>query len=391
MSINLKAPELRELKPRIMVCGVGGAGGNAVNNMIQSHLEGVEFIVANTDAQAMAQSRTDRRIQLGANVTQGLGAGARPDIGRAAAEETLDQLETSLEGAHMCFIAAGMGGGTGTGAAPVVARAAREKGILTVGVVTKPFTFEGNKRMQSCDTGMTNLKDHADTLIVIPNDRLLQIMDKRASLSDSFKIADEVLRQGIQGISELITVPGLINLDFADVRTVMIQKGKAMMGTGEAEGEERALRAAEAAISNPLLESGSMQGARGLLINISGGEDLTLMEVEQAASRIGKEVDADADILFGSAIDPSLEGRIRVSIVATGLESEEAMEQNSPPLFVVEGGRAVQMAPAPMQQPRVERAPISVVQQAAAPNQQTESLLTPEAAPQSKPMMKRPR
>lgn len=347
--------------PRITVIGVGGAGTNAVDNMIELNLQGVEFIVANTDAQQLSHSHAGTRIQLGPHLTQGLGAGAKPEIGEAAAEEAADEIYRHLDGANMVFITAGMGGGTGTGAAPVIARMAREKGILVVGVVTRPFDFEGKRRAEAATRGIAKLQHHVDTLLVIPNQNLFRLANEKTGWKEAFKMADNVLYMGVRGITDLMMTKGLINLDFADVRTVMIQKGKAMMGTGEAEGEDRALRAAEAAISNPLLESGSMQGARGLLINISGGEDLTLMEVEQAASRIGKEVDSDADILFGSAIDPSLEGRIRVSIVATGLESEELVEQNAPPLFVVEGGRAVQMAP-PMAQPRAERPPISMVQ-----------------------------
>ena len=364
--------------PRITVIGVGGAGTNAVDNMIDLNLLGVEFIVANTDAQQLSHSQAGTRIQLGPHLTQGLGAGAKPEIGEAAAEEAADEIYRHLDGANMVFITAGMGGGTGTGAAPVIARMAREKGILVVGVVTRPFDFEGKRRAEAASRGIAKLQHHVDTLLVIPNQNLFRLANERTGWKEAFKMADNVLYMGVRGITDLMMTKGLINLDFADVRTVMIQKGKAMMGTGEAEGEDRALRAAEAAISNPLLESGSMQGARGLLINISGGEDLTLMEVEQAASRIGKEVDADADILFGSAIDPSLEGRIRVSIVATGLESEEAMEQNAPPLFVVEGGRAVQMGGA-MQQPRVERAPISVVQTEPLAAPQSEPVMTPEA------------
>jgi len=345
--------------PRITVIGVGGAGTNAVDNMIDLNLQGVEFIVANTDAQQLSHSLAGTRIQLGPHLTQGLGAGAKPEIGEAAAEEAADEIYRHLDGANMVFITAGMGGGTGTGAAPVIARMAREKGILVVGVVTRPFDFEGRRRAEAATRGIAKLQHHVDTLLVIPNQNLFRLANEKTGWKEAFKMADNVLYMGVRGITDLMMTKGLINLDFADVRTVMIQKGKAMMGTGEAEGEERALRAAEAAISNPLLESGSMQGARGLLINISGGEDLTLMEVEQAASRIGKEVDEDADILFGSAIDPTLEGRIRVSIVATGLESEAAMEPATPPLFVVNGGRAEPTAAAI---PRGERAPITIVQ-----------------------------
>ncbi len=318
--INFHPSSTGELKPRITVIGVGGAGGNAVNNMIQSHLEGVEFIVANTDAQAMAQSRTDRRIQLGTTVTQGLGAGARPDIGRAAAEETLDEIISQIQGSNMVFITAGMGGGTGTGAAPVIARAAREHGILTVGVVTKPFHFEGQHRMRLAESGIEELSQFVDTLIIIPNQNLFRVASERTTFADAFKMADDVLYSGVRGVTDLMIMPGLINLDFADIRTVMSEMGKAMMGTGEAEGEKRALEAAEAAISNPLLEDISMKGARGVLINITGGLDMTLFEVDEAANRIRDEVDADANIIFGSTFDEKLQGKMRVSVVATGID-----------------------------------------------------------------------
>ncbi len=318
--INFHPSSTGELKPRITVIGVGGAGGNAVNNMIQSHLEGVEFIVANTDAQAMAQSRTDRRIQLGTNVTQGLGAGARPDIGRAAAEETLDEIIGQMQGSNMVFITAGMGGGTGTGAAPVIARAAREHGILTVGVVTKPFHFEGQHRMRLAEAGIEELSQFVDTLIIIPNQNLFRVASERTTFADAFKMADDVLYSGVRGVTDLMIMPGLINLDFADIRTVMSEMGKAMMGTGEAEGEKRALEAAEAAINNPLLEDISMKGARGVLINITGGLDMTLFEVDEAANRIRDEVDADANIIFGSTFDEKLQGKMRVSVVATGID-----------------------------------------------------------------------
>jgi cell division protein FtsZ len=318
--INFHPSSNGELKPRITVIGIGGAGGNAVNNMIQSHLEGVEFIVANTDAQAMSQSRTDRRIQLGAGVTQGLGAGARPDIGRAAAEETLEEILGQLQGSNMVFITAGMGGGTGTGAAPVIARAAREHGILTVGVVTKPFNFEGQHRMRLAEAGIEELSQFVDTLIIIPNQNLFRIASERTTFADAFKMADDVLYSGVRGVTDLMIMPGLINLDFADIRTVMSEMGKAMMGTGEAEGEKRALEAAEAAISNPLLEDISMKGARGVLINITGGLDMTLFEVDEAANRIRDEVDPDANIIFGSTFDEKLEGKMRVSVVATGID-----------------------------------------------------------------------
>ena len=323
MSINLSVPIAQptpELRPRISVVGCGGAGGNAVNNMIRAHLEGVEFIVANTDAQALAQSCADRRIQLGVTVTQGLGAGSRPDIGRIAAEEALEDIIQEIRGSNMVFIAAGMGGGTGTGAAPVIARAAREQGILTVGVVTKPFHFEGQHRMRIADQGIEELEQFVDTLIIIPNQNLFRIANERTTFADAFKMADDVLYSGVRGVTDLMVMPGLINLDFADIRAVMSEMGKAMMGTGEATGERRALDAAEAAISNPLLDDVSMKGARGVLINITGSLDMTLFEVDEAANRIRSEVDPDAFIIFGSTFDDTLEGRIRVSVVATGMD-----------------------------------------------------------------------
>jgi cell division protein FtsZ len=323
MSINFKAlPETRELQPRITVLGVGGAGGNAVNNMIASKLEGVEFVVANTDAQALAQSKAQRRIQIGARVTEGLGAGARPDVGRAGAEESLETILEQLAGSHMVFITAGMGGGTGTGAAPVIARAVREQGLLTVGVVTKPFAFEGEKRMRIAERGIEELQAFVDTLIVIPNQNLFRVANDRTTFSQAFAMADDVLHSGVRGVTDLIVMPGLINLDFADIKTVMSEMGKAMMGTGESEGEDRALKAAEAAISNPLLDDVSMKGARGVLINITGGPDMMLFEVDQAANRIRAEVDPDANIIFGGTILENMEGRLRVSVVATGIEAE---------------------------------------------------------------------
>ncbi|HEX4533290.1 MAG TPA: cell division protein FtsZ [Rhizomicrobium sp.] len=322
MGLNLKAPELTELRPRITVLGVGGAGGNAVNNMIAAKLEGVEFVVANTDAQALAQSRAQRRIQVGARITEGLGAGARPDVGRAGAEESLDEILEQLSGSHMVFITAGMGGGTGTGAAPVIARAVREQGILTVGVVTKPFAFEGEKRMRIAERGLEELQAYVDTLLIIPNQNLFRVANDRTTFAQAFAMADEVLHSGVRGVTDLIVMPGLINLDFADIKTVMGEMGKAMMGTGEAEGEDRAIQAAESAISNPLLDDVSMKGARGVLINITGGSDMMLFEVDQAANRIRAEVDPDANIIFGGTILENMEGRIRVSVVATGIEAE---------------------------------------------------------------------
>jgi cell division protein FtsZ len=316
----------QELKPRITVVGVGGAGGNAVNNMILSRLEGVEFIVANTDSQSLGQSRTERRIQLGNQVTQGLGAGSRPDIGRAAAEESLEEILGQIGGANMVFITAGMGGGTGSGAAPVIARAAREQGILTVGVVTKPFHFEGAHRMRTAEGAIEELQQFVDTLIIIPNQNLFRVATERTTFADAFKMADDVLYSGVRGVTDLMIMPGLINLDFADIRTVMSEMGKAMMGTGEAEGDKRAIDAAEAAISNPLLDDTSMKGARGVLINITGGMDMTLFEVDEAANRIRDEVDPDANIIFGSTFDEKLNGKMRVSVVATGIASEAAQQ-----------------------------------------------------------------
>src|ERR1700689_805334 len=327
MTINLNIPDIRELRPRITVFGVGGAGGNAVNNMISAGLQGVDFVVANTDAQALTMSKAERVIQMGVQVTEGLGAGSQPDVGRAAAEEVIDEIRDHLDGAHMCFITAGMGGGTGTGAAPVIARMARERNILTVGVVTKPFGFEGVRRARSADHGIEELQQYVDTLIVIPNQNLFRMANERTTWRDAFKMADQVLYMGVRGVTDLMMAPGLVNLDFADIRTVMAEMGKAMMGTGEAEGENRAIRAAEAAISNPLLEDTSMAGAQGLLINITGGDDLTLFEVDQAANRIREEVDEEANIIFGSAIDEALQGRIRVSVVATGIDSPAQRER----------------------------------------------------------------
>ncbi|MGH6653419.1 MAG: cell division protein FtsZ [Sphingopyxis sp.] len=320
MSINIGPPQVDELKPRIAVIGVGGAGGNAIANMIAARVEGVDFIVANTDAQALNASPAERRIQLGAQITQGLGAGSRPEVGRAAAEETISQVEDALQGAHMCFIAAGMGGGTGTGAAPVIAKAARDRGILTVGVVTKPFMFEGARRMRSAESGIAELQDHVDTLIVIPNQNLFLVANPNTTFKEAFTMADEVLQQGVRGITDLMVMPGLINLDFADVRSVMREMGKAMMGTGEAEGDGRALEAAQKAIANPLLDGVSMAGAKGVIISITGGEDMRLMEVDEAANHIRELVDPDANIIWGSAFNEGLEGKIRVSVVATGID-----------------------------------------------------------------------
>ena len=317
-------PQIVELKPRITVIGVGGGGGNAVNNMIAQGLEGAEFIVANTDAQALAMSKAERLIQLGAHVTEGLGAGSLPEIGHAAAEESLDEIMDHLAGTHMCFVTAGMGGGTGTGAAPVIAHAARQAGILTVAVVTKPFAFEGNRRMQAAEAGIERLRQCADTVIVIPNQNLFRVADAKTTFADAFAMADRVLYAGVGCITDLIVKEGLINLDFADVKSVMRDMGRAMMGTGEAEGEGRARTAAEAAIANPLLDEASMGGARGVLLSISGGPDMTLFEVDEAATRIREEVDADADIIVGAIFDEALAGRFRVSVVATGLRQQAA-------------------------------------------------------------------
>ena len=320
MAITLQAPDIRELKPRITVFGVGGAGGNAVNNMIESGLLGCEFVVANTDAQALTSSKAERVIQMGLGVTQGLGAGSHPEVGSAAADEVIDEIRDQLSGAHMCFITAGMGGGTGTGAAPVIARTARDMGILTVGVVTKPFQFEGVRRMRTAESCIQELQAAVDTLIVIPNQNLFRVANEKTTFADAFAMADQVLYSGVACITDLMVKEGLINLDFADVRAIMRGMGKAMMGTGEASGEKRANRAAEAAIANPLLDDVSMKGARGLLISITGGSDLTLYELDEAATRIREEVDQDANIILGATFDESLDGIIRVSVVATGIE-----------------------------------------------------------------------
>jgi cell division protein FtsZ len=320
--INLSIPrDEQEMKPRITVVGIGGAGGNAVNNMIRSNLIGCEFVVCNTDAQALQQSAAPHKIQLGVGVTRGLGAGSRPDVGRAAAEEALDEILAAMQGSNMVFITAGMGGGTGTGGAPVIARIARESGILTVGVVTKPFQFEGSHRMKIAEAGIEELQKFVDTLIIIPNQNLFRIANERTTFAEAFKMADDVLHCGVRGVTDLMVMPGLINLDFADIRTVMSEMGKAMMGTGEAAGERRAVDAAEAAISNPLLEDVSMKGARGVLINITGGSDMTLFEVDEAANRIREEVDPEANIIFGSTFDESLSSKMRISVVATGIDA----------------------------------------------------------------------
>ncbi len=321
MTLNLSVPQNDELKPRITVFGVGGAGGNAVNNMIDKRLEGVEFVVANTDAQALSGSNSPNRIQMGVKVTEGLGAGARPSVGAAAAEESIEEIVDQLAGAHMCFITAGMGGGTGTGAAPIIAQAAREMGVLTVGVVTKPFQFEGAKRMRQAEEGVETLQRMVDTLIIIPNQNLFRLANEKTTFTEAFSLADDVLYQGVKGVTDLMVKPGLINLDFADVRSVMDEMGKAMMGTGEAQGEDRAVQAAEKAIANPLLDEISLKGAKGVLINITGGYDLTLFELDEAANRIREEVDPDANIIVGSTLDTDMEGCMRVSVVATGIDA----------------------------------------------------------------------
>ncbi len=329
MTLNLSIPDQNDLRPRITVCGVGGAGGNAVNNMIEKSLDGVDFVVANTDAQALQQSRANSKIQLGVKVTQGLGAGAQASVGAAAAEESIEQIVDQLAGSHMCFITAGMGGGTGTGAAPIIAQAARELGVLTVGVVTKPFQFEGIKRMRQAEEGVEALQKMVDTLIIIPNQNLFRIATEKTTFTEAFSMADDVLYQGVKGVTDLMVRPGLINLDFADVRAVMDEMGKAMMGTGEAGGEDRAVQSAEKAIANPLLDEISLRGANGVLINITGGYDLTLFELDEAANRIREEVDPEANIIVGSTLDPNLEGVMRVSVVATGIDANTKFDSVS--------------------------------------------------------------
>src|ERR671916_3190671 len=346
MTLNLTLPVAQhtDFSPRITVIGVGGGGTNAVNNMIAAGLDGVEFVVANTDAQALLPPRAERRGHLGPHLTQGLGAGAKPEIGRAAAEEATEELARHLDGSHMVFITAGMGGGTGTGAAPVIARMARERGVLTVGVVTRPFDFEGKKRRDIAEGGIEELQQFVDTLIIIPNQNLFRLANERTTFMEAFKMADNVLYMGVRGVTDLMVNPGVVNLDFADIRTVMAEMGKAMMGTGEAEGDDRAVKAAEAAISNPLLEDTSLRGARGVLINITGGLDMTLFEVDEAANRIRKEVDEDANIIFGSSVEEDLNGRLRVSVVATGIDAASSLQ----------GMQAPAQAPAAAPAPRPE-------------------------------------
>ena len=369
MTINLKAPELRELKPRIIVCGVGGGGCNAVNNMIASGLSGVDFLVANTDAQALMSSRAERVIQMGLQVTEGLGAGAQPEVGRAAAEEAREEILEQLQGAHMCFVTAGMGGGTGTGAAPVIAQIAREMGILTVGVVTKPFNFEGQRRLRIAEAGIAELQSRVDTLIVIPNQNLFRIATERTTFADAFAMADQVLYSGVASVTDLMVKEGLINLDFADVRSIMRGMGKAMMGTGEASGDRRAILAAEAAIANPLLDEVSMRGARGLLISITGGHDLTLYEVDEAASRIRQEVDEDANIILGATFESDLEGVVRVSVVATGIDPASITVED--PTSLARMTEAAERMRHQLEQPRFQPSVMSAVEEAAPAPAQT--------------------
>ena len=375
MTINLKIPDIHEMKPRITVFGVGGAGGNAVNNMIAAGLQGVDFVVANTDAQALTTSKAERIIQMGTQVTEGLGAGSQPEVGRAAAEEVIDEIRDHLSGAHMVFVTAGMGGGTGTGAGPVIAKVARELGILTVGVVTKPFHFEGQRRMRFAEAGIVELQKVVDTLLIIPNQNLFRVANEKTTFADAFAMADQVLYSGVACITDLMVKEGLINLDFADVRAVMKEMGKAMMGTGEASGEKRALTAAEAAIANPLIDDASMKGARGLLISITGGKDLTLYEVDEAATRIREEVDQDANIIVGATFDESLEGIIRVSVVATGidhagvqlqpLQPEAALKELASKMRNPRTADRIERSPAPVATPATVAASAAAVESAA--------------------------
>jgi cell division protein FtsZ len=381
MTLNLSLPGHDELKPRITVFGVGGAGGNAVNNMIEQQLDGTDFVVANTDAQALAQSKAPVKIQMGLKVTEGLGAGARASVGAAAAEESIEQIVDHLAGAHMCFITAGMGGGTGTGAAPIIAQAARELGVLTVGVVTKPFQFEGAKRMRQAEAGVEALQKVVDTLIIIPNQNLFRLANENTTFTEAFALADDVLYQGVKGVTDLMVRPGLINLDFADVRAVMDEMGKAMMGTGEAEGDNRAIQAAEKAIANPLLDEISLEGAKGVLINITGGYDLTLFELDEAANKIREKVDSDANIIVGSTLDPSMEGRMRVSVVATGIDAIAGTAETPVP----RRSMAAPLAPAAP----VEEAPVAATAPSPAPMQ--EPSLFEDMEPQAQPAAFAPR
>ncbi|MEM7471378.1 MAG: cell division protein FtsZ [Pseudomonadota bacterium] len=393
MTLNLRMPEQPELKPRITVFGVGGAGGNAVNNMIEKALDGVEFVTANTDAQALQHSKAQAKIQMGVKATEGLGAGARPSVGASAAEETIEEIVDHLAGAHMCFITAGMGGGTGTGAAPIIAQAARELGVLTVGVVTKPFQFEGGKRMKQADEGIEALQKVVDTLIIIPNQNLFRLANEKTTFTEAFSMADDVLYQGVKGVTDLMVRPGLINLDFADVRAVMDEMGKAMMGTGEAEGEDRAIQAAEKAIANPLLDEISLRGAKGVLINITGSHDLTLFELDEAANRIREEVDPDANIIVGSTLDTDMDGKMRVSVVATGIEASEELlahpVQRRSLAEPLRQDRIEEPAPIAAQHPVAQPAPQLVAQQVAAPAAAA-AMPAQAAAPATAPAMDEP-
>ncbi|MBY6129327.1 cell division protein FtsZ [Qipengyuania aquimaris] len=382
MSINIGPASSDDMRPKIMVVGVGGAGGNAIANMMDSEIEGVDFIVANTDAQALASSPAEKRIQLGPDITGGLGAGARPEVGKAAAEETFEDIEDAMEGVNMCFIAAGMGGGTGTGAAPVIAEAARKKGVLTVGVVTKPFLFEGTRRMRAAEAGIDELQKHVDTLIVIPNQNLFLVAKADTTFKEAFALADEVLQQGVRSITDLMVMPGLINLDFADVRSVMSEMGKAMMGTGEGEGDNRALEAAERAIANPLLDGVSMTGAKGVIISIIGGEDMKLLEVDEAANHIRELVDEDANIIWGSAFNPELDGKIRVSVVATGIEQDGSTASAQPRSFSMAPQRAPQRPVLDLQEDAGEEEPFELSEGLSA---EPEPVAAPEPQPEPEP------
>ncbi|WP_209425996.1 cell division protein FtsZ [Pararhodobacter sp. SW119] len=396
MALNFIENQTNELSPRITVFGVGGAGGNAVNNMIEKNLEGVEFVVANTDAQALQQSKSRARVQLGVRVTEGLGAGARPSVGASAAEETLEEIVDHLAGAHMCFITAGMGGGTGTGAAPIIAQAARELGVLTVGVVTKPFAFEGAKRMRQAEEGVEALQKVVDTLIIIPNQNLFRLANEKTTFTEAFAMADDVLYQGVKGVTDLMVRPGMINLDFADVRAVMDEMGKAMMGTGEAEGEDRARQAAEKAIANPLLDEISLNGAKGVLINITGGYDMTLFELDEAANIIRDKVDPDANIIVGSTLDPEMEGAIRVSVVATGIEAQaDALTLDVPrrklsePLVPVTQAEQAHQ-PEPRHEPRPQMQPEMRPEPRHEPRHAPAAQAAPAASVPPEPMRERP-
>lgn len=383
MTLTLSIPVTQDLSPRITVIGVGGAGGNAVNNMIAKELEGCEFVVANTDAQALQQNRATNKLQLGARVTEGLGAGARPEVGAAAAEESIEDIVERLSGCHMCFITAGMGGGTGTGAAPIIAKAAREMGVLTVGVVTKPFHFEGSRRMNQAESGVEELQKHVDTLIIIPNQNLFRLANEKTTFTDAFALADDVLHQGVKGVTDLMVRPGIINLDFADVRSVMNEMGKAMMGTGEATGEDRAVQAAEKAIANPLLDEISLKGARGVLINITAGPDLTLFELDEAANRIRAEVDPDANIMVGSTLDPEMAGVMRVSVVATGIDAVARSEEEPAPVQQTRSEPVAQ----PAAEQYIEPTPQPEVVQAASFADSQQNYAEPVAyAPESEPV-----